>query len=88
MLDKLEQKAALRILVILAEGDKTITDLRKTVKAAQDTIYRALTNLKELNLIEEVEEKTFPRRKFYRLTKKGREVSRLLKKIKEVLEYG
>ena len=84
---ELEQKATLRILITLLDGEQTYTEVKTKVKAAQDTINRALNNLINLGLIVEKFENKFPRRRLFNLTVKGRKIALLLKKIEEELKY-
>ena len=85
-LAKLEKRGALRVLAYLYKKEQaTITDLRKGVRVATDTLYSTLELLLKLGLITKTEEDEFPFATYYSLTDLGREVAELLARIEELL---
>ena len=83
----LEKRGALQILAHLYREEKaTITQLRKTIKAAVNTIYSALWVLERIGLVMHKEDEGFPRTIYYMLTEKGRRVAELLAQIEAILE--
>mgnify|MGYP000695746311 CR=1 FL=1 len=85
----LEKRGALQILAYLyKKGRSTITEFRKNVKAATDTLYSSLELLGKMGLVKRVEEKEFPFSTFYELTPLGHEVAELLARIEELLRQG
>jgi len=88
---ELEKRAALQILVYLGQKSKhdeskaTVTELRKNVRAALDSIYTALEVLQRLGLIERETEQSFPFSTYYKLTERGRAAASLLVNLEELL---
>jgi len=85
-LAKLEKRGALRVLFYLYNKEQaTITDLRKNVKVATDTLYSTLELLLNLGLITKTEKETFPFATYYSLTDLGRDIAKHLARIEEIL---
>jgi len=85
-LSKLEQTAALRILVLLKKREKASrTQLRQQIDASIDAIYNAIAKLKDLGLINESGREKFPFTVEVSLTEKGRKVAELVANLEKVL---
>ena len=89
---ELEKRAALQVLVYLylkiknGEDPKaTVTELRKSVKAALDSIYTALELLQKLGFVKREVSERFPFATYYSLTETGREVAEKLAEVEELL---
>ena len=75
-LSKLEQTAALRILVLLNKKEKASrTELRQQVDASIDAIYNAIAKLKDLGLIHESGKEKFPFTVEISLTENGKKAA-------------
>lgn len=86
-LEELEQTAALRTLTFLYKTRKsTRTQLIEAVNASTTTLYKALTKLKKLGLIQEKKEKTFPFTVEITLTLKGQKIAEQLVTIERMLK--
>jgi predicted transcriptional regulator len=71
-----------RILVYLYRNKKvTVTELIRDADFNQRTAYAALDRLSMEKLIEMDEGSGFPQRKYYKLTKKGKDVANHLEKV-------
>ena len=76
----------LSLLVFLFEKGKSyMSEIKKGLDIAPQTLYSAVRRLKELNLIFESHEPGFPRKVHLNLTKEGKEVAELLTKADEVV---
>jgi predicted transcriptional regulator len=83
---QLEQTTAIRILFYLKENKEAkMTELMKQLRSSQHPVYTALHILKELKLIEE-EVTSYPLKRIFTLTGKGRLVAEKLKDIEGILE--
>ena len=86
-LGSLEQTGALRLLVTLLKNDALpVSELIKVVGCSQHALYNAIETLLEAGLIYEAHEKSFPRRRIFRLTEKGRKVAEKLLEIEEIMK--
>ena len=89
-LDLLEQTGALRVLLLLNEKQRYITELRKSSVnpegiMSQDSLWKCRRNLTELKLIiEEIEDGPRPKT-FLVITEKGRRVAEKIAQILEIL---
>ena len=82
----LEKRGVLQILAYLYKKERsTITEFRKNVKAATDTLYSSLELLEKMGLVKRVEEKEFPFSTFYELTPLGQRVAEKLAEIEAIL---
>ena len=87
----LEKRAALQILVYLGKKSEheepraTVTELRKNIKAALDSIYTALEVLQKLGLVERETEQSFPFATYYKLTTFGYMAAGLLVDLEKLL---
>jgi len=85
-LSKLEQTAAMRILVLLnRKGKASRTQLRQQIDASIDAIYNAIAKLKDLGLINERGKEKFPFTVEVSLTEKGKKAAELAAKLERVL---
>jgi hypothetical protein len=90
LLTLLEQTGLLRTLVLVAERDRFITELKHSAVnpngiGSVQTIWRVRDNLVELGLIQVIEEEGPRAKKFLRITPKGTRFVRWLKKaVKEI----
>jgi len=86
MIEQLEKKAALQILILLQKSEKASrTDLRNNINANIRTVYSALEILKKLGLIEEEAMDSFPFTIYIKLTEKGHRVALHLSEIEKIL---
>jgi DNA-binding MarR family transcriptional regulator len=83
-LKTLESKGVLQTLLFLLEkGNKVkVTDI--DINASSSTLYRALTTLSKLQLIEEERQPPFTR--YLKLTPKGETIAKHLKEINQTLK--
>ena len=80
---KLESKGVLQLLLFLSERGKTkVTDIE--FQGSKSTLYRALSTLAKLELIDE--ERRPPYTRYIQLTGDGESVAEKLKEINAVLE--
>ncbi len=76
----------LSLLVYLNEnGQSNMSDIKKDLDIAPQTLYSATRRLKELNLVFENNERGFPRKVFLNLTKEGKKVAESLTKANEIV---
>ena len=82
-----EQATAMELLMLLADsGDKLkLSEIVRKLGRPQATIYRGITKLKELMLIDH-ETTGFPVKRFFSLTEKGRRVAEKLAEVESVLQ--
>lgn len=60
------------VTYLYRHGNAMKTELIERVHACQTSVYRAIDILKSLDLISEEEDTSFPKKKIYSLTEKGR----------------
>ena len=78
---------SLKILVHLNRNEKaTVTDLIKDAGLNQRTTYSALSNLQNQKLVSQNVAEGFPLYKYYKLTKKGRQIAEHLEEVDSILE--
>jgi DNA-binding transcriptional ArsR family regulator len=83
LIKNLEHKGALQILLfLLQEGKTKVTDI--DVDVSSTTVYRALTTLAKLELIDEERKPPFTR--YIQLTGDGEAIAKKLEEINAVLE--
>ena len=81
----LEKAGMARILIVLYDEKKMLTSaLQKKVEVSAESYYKARRYLEEIGLIERYK-LNLGKIRPYRLTKRGKEVGRLLKKAAELL---
>jgi len=84
---QLEQTSALRILAYLKKKhEASRTDLRRNIDASTSALYNALKKLKNLNLIKEETQKTFPFTVKVSLTQKGEKIAQHVTEIEKLLK--
>ncbi|WP_338604881.1 winged helix-turn-helix domain-containing protein (plasmid) [Sulfolobus tengchongensis] len=74
-----------RVLLVLSDEFLTVTQVIELTKANSSAVLKAINELKEMGLIEEEREKEFPRRRFVKLTDRGKIVAQHLKEIDKIL---
>jgi DNA-binding MarR family transcriptional regulator len=81
-----EQAAAMELLILLLNNDKLkLSEIVRKLGRSQATIYRAIENLKELELVSD-ETTGYPVKRFMSLTEKGRRVAEKLVEVEGVLQ--
>jgi len=76
-----------RILIVLKNfsDGATITELQDKSRVSSTALYNALRKLLEYQIIVEVREPYFPKRRLIKLTEKGKNIAEYLAKIEEAL---
>ncbi|ADB87814.1 hypothetical protein [Saccharolobus islandicus] len=77
-----------RVLLALYGNDMiTLRKLIEIAKSSTSPINNAIRGLKELRLVEEIEEtEGFPKRRYIKLTEKGKKVAEKLKEMYNLIE--
>lgn len=82
-----KQSGTLTILIYLTKKSDSITSIIRYTGITSSSIYRALTKLSDLGLIQdEIDESVRPRKRIISLTKKGRKVAKKLLDVEKILE--
>lgn len=82
---ELEQVGAIQILLFLLEKPLKMTELTELFQGSNTTIYRAVPKLRNLGLIED-KVTSYPVKRIFNLTEKGRKVAEKLREIEKLLE--
>jgi DNA-binding HxlR family transcriptional regulator len=72
-------------MLLLKQGTLWKREIISKLKRSPQAAYAALKTLYKLNLVTEVEAKSFPYRKDVTLTEKGRKVAELVREIQALL---
>lgn len=76
----------LSLLVYLHKhGPSNMTDIKKGLNIAAQTLYSATKRLKELNLVFEKSKRGFPKKVFMNLTRQGKRLAESLSQVNEVV---
>ncbi|MGQ4834435.1 MAG: winged helix-turn-helix transcriptional regulator [Candidatus Asgardarchaeia archaeon] len=88
LLNTLEQKDAMKILILILESDTplTRTDLIEKYRLNRNTVLKRVKELAAAGLLYEKVSNTFPFTAKLYLTEKGRKVAEILKQLKELEE--
>ena len=87
-LSMLEQAGVARILLVLYDGTEMLTSaLQKKVGVSAESYYKARNYLEEIGLIERYN-LNLGKIKPYRLTERGKNIGRHLKKAEKLLKEG
>lgn len=78
-------EAGVLLITLLKHGRLSLNELREKSDLSNQTVYNNARRLKEMNLIQEELEESFPRRRFISLTEKGRKVAEKLEEIERIL---
>jgi DNA-binding PadR family transcriptional regulator len=81
---RLEQVAAIQILILLLEGPLKMTEIISRLEGSNRTPYTAIPRLKELGLVSD-EVTPYPVKRIFTLTEKGRQVAGKLAEIENIL---
>ncbi len=87
LIDLLERPPkTLSLLVYLDKnGRSNMSEMKKALDIAPQTLYSAARRLKELNLVFETNERGFPRKVYLNLTREGKKVAEALTQANEVV---
>jgi DNA-binding transcriptional ArsR family regulator len=82
-IEEFENRGTIQLLLFFLECGKTkVTDIH--INASRTTVYRALSILARMELIDE--ERIKPYTRYFQLTGDGRNIARKLKEIETILE--